>query len=130
MRHIKLLDGLNKAVEEFGYAIGEAADFIDREEPNFCDLIDGVAFGQVSSSEAKCKVHEIFAKARKDVQEWQGLRASVARENGHPYLHESLRTTESMPFLRVVAFLPDSGKPGEARPSQAPTLFGPTGESA
>jgi hypothetical protein len=101
MRHIKVLSGLNQAIEDFGYAFGEAQDFIDREDPHLCDLIDDVAFGRLSSNEAKRVVHEVFAKARRDVGEWSTLRADVATDGGFPYLHPSLKVG------RVIAMLPD-----------------------
>ena len=101
MRHIKVLSGLNQAIEDFGFALGEAQDFIDREEPNFCDLIDDVAFGKLSSSEAKARIHLAFDQARRDVGQWTRLRADAAEEGGFPYLHESLRVG------RIVAVLPD-----------------------
>ena len=101
MRHVKVLDGLNAAIEDFGYALGEARDFIEREEPHICDLIDDVAFGKLASSEAKFIVLEIFSRARKDWGEWNELRARVATENGFPYLHESLKVA------RVVSLIPD-----------------------
>jgi hypothetical protein len=101
MRHIKVLSGLNQAIEDFGYALGEAEDFIHREEPNFCDLIDAVAFGKMSSTEARHIVHQAFAQARKDVGQWRRLRADAAEEGGFPYLHDSLKVG------RVIALLPD-----------------------
>ncbi len=101
MRHIKVLSGLNQAIEDWGYALGEAQDFIEREEPHFCDLIDDVALGKLSSREARAIVHDLFAKARMDVGEWKGLRAVAATDGGFPYLHDSLKVG------RVVALLPE-----------------------
>jgi len=101
VRHPRVLSGLNQAIEDWGYALGEARDFIDREEPNLADLIDDVAFGRVASSEAKMRVHEMFAKARRDVGEWTALRADAAEGGGFPYLHPSLKVR------RVVAMLPN-----------------------
>ena len=96
-----MLSGLNQAIEDWGYALGEARDFIDREEPNLADLIDDVACGRLASSEAKMRIHEMFARARRDVGEWTALRADAAEGGGFPYPHPSLKVG------RVVALLPD-----------------------
>ena len=100
MRHPRVLSGLNAAIEDFGFALGEAQDFIEREELNFCDLVDDVAFGKLSSREAKQRIHLAFDQARRDVGQWRRLRADAAEEGGFPYLHESLRVG------RVVVDLP------------------------
>lgn len=96
-----IVEETNSIVENFGYAIGEAEDFIKREEDHFCDLIEKVAFGDLSSSEAKMEVHGVFARARRDVAEWKSLRATKAAEVDYPYLHSSLR------IARVMSSLPE-----------------------
>jgi len=100
-RHLKVIEEINSVVENFGYAIGEAEDFIKREEDHLCDLIEKVAFGDLSSSEAKREVHLVFSAARRDVGEWKKLRATKAVEVEYPYLHPSLK------IARVLTLLPE-----------------------
>jgi hypothetical protein len=97
---------LNEVVENFGYALGDAEDFIDRNEADFCDLIDKVAFGRLSSSEAKRVVREAFMGARRDLNQWKTMRATAARKYGYSHLHESLAFMETVPVGRVVIRLP------------------------
>lgn len=101
----KVLEGLNAAFEGFGYAIGEAEDFLSREEPRFCDLIDDVAEGKITPRQAKQTVHEVMGRAADDLNKWRVMRAYDADWSGFPHLHDSLRP-ENLRF-RVVARLPE-----------------------
>lgn len=101
MARDQIVERVNSIVEDFGYAIGEAEDFINREEPHVCDLIDAVAFGKMSSREAKYEWRMVCTKARRDIGEWRGIRVADATQVGFPYLPEPRR------IATIVALVPE-----------------------
>ena len=100
-RNIKLLEGFNEAVEEWGFALGEAEDFCDRVEPLMYDLISNLVSGHISPADARRKVWEEFSNARADLVRWRNQRGVMAFEYKYKHLD-----VESYPFIRIMAELP------------------------
>lgn len=100
-REIKILEGFNEMTEEWGFALGEAEDFIDRVEPQMCDLIHAVAAGQVSPTAAWLAVRAEFQNARRELERWRSVRAAAAWEYKYRHLDK-----KQLPFFRIVAELP------------------------
>lgn len=107
-RHIRVLDGAYGMVEDMLYSIGDAEDFVNREQPNFCEYVDRVAMGEMSASEAKRRINDAFANAMRQVREARELVAANGRRMGFSHLYESPHE-EPIPLpmgYRVVAELP------------------------
>jgi hypothetical protein len=104
VRHVRVIEGINEVIESFGYAVGDAEDFIDRERMHMHDLIDGVADGKLSAIGAKREVDLAFSNAAKQIEEARLLLANGARRAGFTHLHPSLveLVTEQYPTARLV----------------------------
>ena len=98
---IKIVEGFNESIEEFGFALGEAEDFCDRVEPLMYDLISGIVQGRISPADARRKVWEEFTNARADIVRWRNQRGVMAFEYKYKHLD-----VESFPFVRIMAELP------------------------
>jgi hypothetical protein len=111
MRSTRIIEGLDALIEDLLYSLGDAEDFVDRECAHFRDLIDDVAFGRKSSSEAKREIDEAFANGRKQIEELRTLASADARRAGFTHLHPSLFEltvpyTSPVAFVRIVKPLP------------------------
>ena len=101
MRHVRILEGLTGLAENALFAVGDCQDFIDRECPTFCDLIDAVADGRTSATSAKLAVRMAFSNATRELEQYRKLFAGDAERAGMPYLHPSLLS------FRVVKPIPE-----------------------
>ena len=101
MRPIKILEGFNEMTEQFGFALGEVDDWLDRNEPLVPDLIDKVAAGKISPADAKRLWRAEITNARQQMEAWRTERAMDAFEYKYKHLNQTL-----FPFVRVVARLP------------------------
>ena len=95
----------NEVVENCLYMIGEARDFLEREEQNVVDLMGAVLEGRVSPAEATIRIREAFGNAHKDLREWEGILANLAGELDFPYLHPALQ--QSIPLFRLIKNIPE-----------------------
>ena len=100
-REIKILEGFNESVEEFGFALGEAEDFLDRVEPMVYDLITNLVSGRIQPADARRKVWQEFTNARADLMRWRNQRGVMAFEYKYKHLN-----VEQYPFVRIMAELP------------------------
>lgn len=100
-RNVKILEGFNESVEEFGFALGEAEDFLDRVEPMVYDLISGLVQGRIQPVDARRRVWEEFTNARADLLRWRNQRGVMAFEYKYKHLN-----VEQYPFVRIMAELP------------------------
>lgn len=97
-------------IEDFGYALGDAEDFIDRERMHMLELVEDVLIGTKSAAGAKREINEVFSNAAKQIAEARALMDANGRRMGFSHLYAS-RHEEPVPAslplgFRVVAELP------------------------
>lgn len=89
--------------ENFGYALGEARDFLDQQEEKVLDLLDAVEAGRLTFIAARLAVRMDFVGPRKDLDDWQRWWGWRAKESDFPYLNENLeRQILELPSIRLV----------------------------
>jgi hypothetical protein len=91
----------NSIVEECLYQIGEARDFLLREEDRLSDLIDAVHEGRMTPTAARFAIHLDFIAVHKDLNDYERRLSGEANDAGYPYLHNSLK------IARILVPLPE-----------------------
>ena len=96
----------NEIVENCLYMIGEARDFLDREERDLLGLVDKLDEGKITPIAARLKIALDFSAAHKDLHDYELMLAESAKEADFPYLHPALRE-KSVPLFRIVKEVPE-----------------------
>ena len=107
MRHVRIVEGAYGMLEDFAYSLGDAEDWLRRNQADFSDWADAVAFDGMSAQEMKRRMNEEFANAFKQIAEARALVSSNGQRIGFSHLHESLLPEQVVvPMVRIVKPLP------------------------
>jgi hypothetical protein len=107
MRHPVVIEGAYAMLEDFAYSLGDAEDWLRRNQADFSDWADAVAFDGLSAQEMKRRMNEQFAHAFKQIAEARQLVSSNGQRIGFSHLHESLLPEQPViPLMRIVKPLP------------------------
>lgn len=105
VRHKKGPQADIETLENIGYALGEARDFLDREEVRLLDLLDALEAGKITFIAARLAVRLDFHGPRKDLNSWEKWWGWRAEGSDFPYLHSSLKQ-DTLPFPSIRLVLP------------------------
>jgi hypothetical protein len=101
MRHTKDKQVDIEEQENFGYAVGEARDYLDRAELEMLDILSKVEEGRLSFVAARFAIRLHYRAPRKDLEDWRKWWGWRATERQMPYLHDSVK------IARVLVRLPE-----------------------
>jgi hypothetical protein len=105
-RHVVVLEGAYGMIQDFGYSVGDAEDWVTRNQADFSDWADNVAMGLMSVQEMKRRMNEQFANASKQIGEARALMSANGRRMGFSHLHESLRDLDAPKAAGIRLALP------------------------
>lgn len=93
--------------ENFGFAVGEARDFLVRHEQNMLDMLDKLEQGKITFIAARLAVGLDIRNAMKDLENWQKWWGWSSAEAGLPYVRKELTLQPVIPFSRIEVKLPE-----------------------
>lgn len=95
------------SLENIGYAMGDAEDWLNEEEPRLYDLLDKLEAGKMTFAAARFAISLDFRAPRQEMNNWRKWWGWNADKTGLPYLDESLKQSVlKFPGIRVVLPLP------------------------
>lgn len=93
--------------ENWGYALGEARDFLVRHERNLLDVLDKLAAGKITFIAARLALGLDIRQAMKDMDDWEKWWGWSSAKAGVPYVRKELTQEAVIPFSRIEVKLPE-----------------------
>ena len=93
--------------ENFGYALGEARDFLVRHEQLLLDTLEKLEQGKISFIAARLLIGIEMRQALQDMDQWEKWWGWSAAKAGLPYVRKELTLQPVIPFSRIEVKLPE-----------------------
>ncbi len=88
-------------IEDFFFGLGDADEFLVREQDRMLDLVDSLERGVITPSSARMAIRLDFSACQQELDTWRRKLSGDATKFSYPYLHPSLKVA------RVLAPLPE-----------------------
>lgn len=94
-------------LENIGYAMGEARDFLVRHERNLLDILDKLEQGKITFIAARLALGLDIRRAMEDMNDWEKWWGWSAAKAGLPYVRKELTLQPVIPLSRIEVKLPE-----------------------